>query len=264
MAELIHLGTTETDPLRKALQDFLDAGRKSRRTYWLGRTAEFLLMLVVIAIVMVLVLGIAALFHAGDALSGCSPSGLEGWNTQPFTDPTANQRRAHLLEAAQLGRTDLLGLCALYLADINPSVRGAAEQAILTLLPQMHSADWAQFSLREREAILKILDRTMPRRTLILLNALERMGDVSVLARVEAFAADLKNREGKSVRVMVAAAEACIRSLRRQQEQSLQARTLLRASQPTPEVRPEILLRPTQHSGSTPAEELLRSTHHDV
>jgi|SRR5579871_1837107 len=262
MATLVHMDRADTDPLRAFLQEFLDTGRKAQRTFWLGRAFEFLLMLLVIGVILVIGIGLAALLHAPDGFTGCNPfEGFSGWNTQPFTDPTANKRRANLQEAAKAGRTDLIGLCVLYLGDINPAVRAAADHALLVLLPKIRLADWEQFTPAEREALVKALDRTWPVRTAALLQALEQVGDASVLQRVEALTSELKNAEGKTARELAVAAEECLQSLRQRAEQSRQAQTLLRASQPWEGGQVETLLRPAQSAGATHAEELLRAVH---
>lgn len=138
----------------------------------------------------------------------------------------------------------------------SPRTRGAIEEALIELLPQMRAADAALLNDEQRAQLYAILRDTNRRRVplqLAILEALGRIGDAHAVPVVERLSETPLRRQ----RALREAAQRCLPQLRERVLQLQQSSTLLRPSANRAKEK-EVLLRTSDSTLPTPAEQLVR------
>lgn len=138
----------------------------------------------------------------------------------------------------------------------SPRTRGAIEEALIELLPQMKASDAALLNDEQRAQLYAILRDTSRRRVplqLAILEALGRIGDAHAVPVVERLSETPLRRQ----RALREAAQRCLPQLRERVLQLQQSSTLLRLSANRAKEK-EVLLRTSDSTLQTPAEQLVR------
>ncbi|HLI47920.1 MAG TPA: hypothetical protein VKV18_04420 [Chthonomonas sp.] len=141
----------------------------------------------------------------------------------------------------------------------SPRMRGAIEEALIELLPQMKASDAALLNDEQRAQLYAILRDTNRRRVplqLAVLEALGRIGDAHAVPVVERLSETPLRRQ----RALREAAQRCLPQLRERVLQLQQSSTLLRPSVNRAQEK-EVLLRTADSATlQTPVEQLVRPT----
>ncbi|CEK20521.1 hypothetical protein CWRG_02861 [Chthonomonas calidirosea] len=141
----------------------------------------------------------------------------------------------------------------------SPRTRGAIEEALIELLPQMKAADAALLNEEQRAQLYAILTDTNRRRVplqLAILEVLGRIGDAHAVPIVER----LSEAPLRRWKVLREAAQRCLPQLRERVLQLQQSSTLLRPSANRTKEK-DVLLRTADSAPlQTPAEQLVRPT----
>ncbi len=138
----------------------------------------------------------------------------------------------------------------------SPRTRGAIEEALIELLPQMRASDAALLNDEQRAQLYAILRDTNRRRVplqLAILEALGRIGDAHAVPVVERLSETPLRRQ----RALREAAQRCLPQLRERVLQLQQSSTLLRPSANRAKEK-EVLLRTSDSTLPTPADQLVR------
>lgn len=138
----------------------------------------------------------------------------------------------------------------------SPRTRGAIEEALIELLPQMRASHAALLNDEQRAQLYAILRDTNRRRVplqLAILEALGRIGDAHAVPVVERLSETPLRRQ----RALREAAQRCLPQLRERVLQLQQSNTLLRPSANRAKEK-EVLLRTSDSTLPTPAEQLVR------
>lgn len=166
----------------------------------------------------------------------------------------SKQRKEAVGRLSQLREKRAVGPLCDVLEFKNPEMTVMAKKALTELLPTLQASD-APLLNREQRAILyrSLSENDLPF-SLVILKALEQIGDGKALPAVQKMAqAEAATAKQKEVRE---AARACLPFLEERAEREKISSTLLRASEPT--IHPEVLLRPAETVTSTSPDELLR------
>ncbi|HLH79278.1 MAG TPA: hypothetical protein VKV29_03245 [Chthonomonas sp.] len=138
----------------------------------------------------------------------------------------------------------------------SPRTRGAIEEALIELLPQMRASDAVLLNDEQRAQLYAILRDTNRRRVplqLAILEALGRIGDAHAVPVVERLSETPLRRQ----RALREAAQRCLPQLRERVLQLQQSSTLLRPSANRAKEK-EVLLRTSDSTLPTPADQLVR------
>jgi hypothetical protein len=138
----------------------------------------------------------------------------------------------------------------------SPRTRGAIEEALIELLPQMRASDAALLNDEQRAQLYAILRDTNRRRVplqLAILETLGRIGDAHAVPVVER----LSETPLRQQRALREAAQRCLPQLRERVLQLQQSSTLLRPSANRAKEK-EVLLRTSDSTLPTPADQLVR------
>lgn len=175
-----------------------------------------------------------------------------------FTPGRVRKGVLAVLESADDPR--FVGPALVMLASHGPNshVKWSVTRALQRLLPGFRADQAKMLTAKQKKALLVNLlePYRYPRLSVCLLRALEQIGDAEALPVVQKIAGS-RTRQAPDV---VAAARECLPFLEIRVEQSRQAQTLLRPSDPGSACAPDTLLRPAENADRTPPEQLLRST----
>lgn len=159
--------------------------------------------------------------------------------------------------AQQLADVDDLravGPLADALATGDKDMRAVAEEPLMRLLPRLQASDSALLNVTQREALVNALWKAKPEFALVVLKALEQIGDEKALPMVERLARGDKDIDAR----VTEAAKECLPALRMRAENAKAAQTLLRGSGIS-NVAPDTLVRPAMPLPVEPADQLLRA-----
>lgn len=231
---------TVVETLRTLLSDEVRAIRRRRRI-WIARYAA----------------GVAAGFIVSVTASAyvsvpnwLSPVLLFAFAGGAFVDAKARLRHTVISVCSESSDPRFVGPLALCLAEPDRGIRSEVAVALRTLLPRVKASDRKHIQPDEMSALLKCLRGRDEAMVMATLTALEQIGDERAIADVEGLT------RHRTARIRFAAHE-CLTYLRQRLETDRQARTLLRASEPTSDA-PGTLLRAARADNGTPVDELLR------